>query len=765
MKFKILLLLIFYFNDIICETKDDCYLHTTCGECIGFAGNVCVWCEQGEMPDGFRRCIPKSEADLNAKWCNKTVSPESNITIVLNKEFRDEGDIVQLRPQQIQIKARPGVPIPFQIGFQPAKFYPLDIYYLMDISYSMKSSTEALQKQAQTIYTALTGYTNNVRLGLGSFVEKPAFPYVDDVKKKNPHIAFAFRNHLSLTTDVKVFENSIQNIELGANYDDQEAGLDALMQVMTCQDQLDWRKKAIKIIVLCTDSTYHSAGDGKVIGIIKPNDMKCHVHNNEYNRTMSLTYDYPSVSQINHIASNNSFIVVFAVKKGVLEDYKELAKHIIGARYAELKDGNDAVEIIKTAYLKAAESAPLNYNFPPFVELNLDPVCNSKTDLPSNCRSTPEHETVTTNAILTVKYCPPDGTLEHKLKINAVGYQDQVLIDLKILCKCDCEDVTPIAVSPKCNNAGVIQCGICKCNKGSYGVDCRCTGTSTSNEEMNKCYMNADDKKWCSGNGECRCGKCEKCNKGFSGNFCQFNDESCPRNDQNILCSGHGICTLGKCQCDSDYTDSDCSCLQKNDTCTAPYSEDMCSKNGVCKCGSCKCKQEPGGKSYSGIFCDTCDDCAKERCKQLEGYAVCNFLNNKDKCDDQFKNNNTIVTFLNKTEFNGPNWEGAQWCRKELENGSFVNFKYKYELGKLNMGIQDEAEMPNEANKYIAIGSAIGIALLIGIISLIVWKIMIDIHDKREYRKFIEEAETAGYQNVLYTPPTQQFRNPAFDNN
>lgn len=129
------------------------------------------------------------------------------------------------------------------------------------------------------------------------------------------------------------------------------------MQAMICEKELDWRNNSRRIIVLCTDSTYHSAGDGKMLGIIKPNDMKCHLKDNLY--SMATKLDYPSVSQINKIATEGNFIIIFAAKlslhKDVNIDYTYLSKEILGAKYAELKAKSNIVGMIKNAYLVSVQ--------------------------------------------------------------------------------------------------------------------------------------------------------------------------------------------------------------------------------------------------------------------------------------------------------------------------------------------------------------------------------------------------------------------------
>lgn len=87
--------------------------------------------------------------------------------------------VVQFKPQHLHIKSRPGVPLKITMSYKPAKDYPLDVYYLMDYSATMKQHAKTLRNQGNEIYSELIKLTNNVRLGIGSFVEKNALPYVE----------------------------------------------------------------------------------------------------------------------------------------------------------------------------------------------------------------------------------------------------------------------------------------------------------------------------------------------------------------------------------------------------------------------------------------------------------------------------------------------------------------------------------------------------------------------------------------------------------
>ena len=57
--------------------------------------------------------------------------------------------------------------------------------------------------------------------------------------------------------------------------------------------------QARKLLVFSTDAGFHYAGDGKLGGIVKPNDGVCHL-DAKGTYTHSVLQDYPSVSHINH---------------------------------------------------------------------------------------------------------------------------------------------------------------------------------------------------------------------------------------------------------------------------------------------------------------------------------------------------------------------------------------------------------------------------------------------------------------------------------
>lgn len=58
-----------------------------------------------------------------------------------------------------------GMPYTFQLHFKRAQGYPVDLYYLMDLSYSMKDDLENVKQLGNNLLTELTRITGNARIG------------------------------------------------------------------------------------------------------------------------------------------------------------------------------------------------------------------------------------------------------------------------------------------------------------------------------------------------------------------------------------------------------------------------------------------------------------------------------------------------------------------------------------------------------------------------------------------------------------------------
>lgn len=103
--------------------------------------------------------------------------------------------------------------------------------------------------------------------------------------------------------------------------------------------------------LIISDDEYHIAGDGKLAGVIESNPAKCYTDDNEYR-----IYDYPSISQINHVAKLNKVNIIFAIVKKpnspVEMSYSKLSKRIANSNFGILDehDDNNVINLVLENY-------------------------------------------------------------------------------------------------------------------------------------------------------------------------------------------------------------------------------------------------------------------------------------------------------------------------------------------------------------------------------------------------------------------------------
>lgn len=117
----------------------------------------------------------------------------------------------------------------------------------------------------------------------------------------------------------------MQAANVSGNLDAPEGGFDAIMQAVVCTNEIQWREKARRILLFSTDAGFHYAGDGKLGGIVTPNDGQCHLDSASREYTHSALLDYPSLSQINSKIQEHKVNIIFAVTEDQESIYAKLA--------------------------------------------------------------------------------------------------------------------------------------------------------------------------------------------------------------------------------------------------------------------------------------------------------------------------------------------------------------------------------------------------------------------------------------------------------
>lgn len=769
---------------------------TSCGACIRKSA-ICSWCASDSFPRAHPRCDVKSNLKRNNCSDADIEDPKSTQSITMNADYTSGSQVnkidpVQIRPQKLAFKVRPNDKRNFVLSFQQQQNYPVDLYLLLDKTSSIISREEAKTKLiglGNDLPKAMEDITNNFKMGFGSFVDKNVAPYsawtkqLLDNRCQSPTgeciPAYLFKNEEKLGVNAGKFAETMRESleKISLSIDDTEGGLEALIQVLDCNSNIDWRENSRKIVVYSSNSKFHLAGAGKLGGATKQGKMSCGMQSDsdKYNNVIN---DYPSVSQIAAKLSEKKINVIFAVTQMVKEDYQLLKSYLDEAEVGVLeKNSSNIVDLIKNQYNALRSRVQFKPQDADNVEFQFQSKCRgdvlAKT---AKCENLRIGENVDFNVSMTVspEICKgKNGTVKKVVTIGAVGLNEQVTINLEVICDCECEKPGNEKVdSPVCENGnGTLICGTCKCNDGRYGRNCECDETEMSNEVAKKQCINGNDTDICSDNGECICGVCNcfpiagNSDQIYSGKFCNCNDYNCPFiriNGVKELCGGtsRGSCKCSKCLCSEDWSGPDCSCTKDETTCKASNNK-TCNDLGECKCGKCHCFTN-GTKKMTGPTCEDCLDCPS-RCTEYEDCAQCKGFGTGRYSIDECEQKCGKTTQLKKDL---PSGEGIRECKGSLDKKCDFFFTYTYTADNdVRIVVSDEKKCAEEAPVVAIVGGTVAAVVLIPLLLIILFIFIRNRRDAKEFADFMKEREKAKWDsaaNPIYKDPKSTFQNPTY---
>lgn len=67
----------------------------------------------------------------------------------------------------------------FVVEVRQLERYPVDLYYLVDVSASMQENLDRLKTVGLALSHQMKEHSSDFRVGFGSFVDKPVSPYID----------------------------------------------------------------------------------------------------------------------------------------------------------------------------------------------------------------------------------------------------------------------------------------------------------------------------------------------------------------------------------------------------------------------------------------------------------------------------------------------------------------------------------------------------------------------------------------------------------
>ncbi|CAM4532355.1 unnamed protein product [Caretta caretta] len=595
----------------------------TCTVCLAL-GPECGWCSQEDFMSGATQ---KGRCDmifnLIKKGCQSEFIENPTIRVTIPSDHKEN---TQVTPGEVSIQLHPGGKASFMLKVHPLEKYPVDLYYLVDVSASMHDNIEKLNSVGFDLSKKMANISIDFRLGFGSYVDKTASPYISihperihnqcrdyNLDCMPPH---GYIHVLSLTDNIAEFKNAVNKQKISGNIDTPEGGFDAMLQAAVCQSHIGWRKEAKRLLLVMTDQTSHLALDSKLAGIVIPNDGNCHLKDNVYIKATSM--EHPSLGQLSEKLIDNNINVIFAVQGNQFHWYKDLLPLLPGtvARQIESQAAN-LNDLVVEAYQKLISEVKIQVdNQIQDLHFNVTAICpdgSRKTGM-EGCKNVAYNEEVLFNVSVAMKGCGTTGGRKYVI-IRPIGFNETTIINIYKNCACQCED-------------SARHKRICVDETFLNGESTHCEDTNCSSSEdtfpSERCKLHPD-QPICSGQGDCIGGRClchkTKLGKVY-GKYCEMDDFSCPYYHGN-LCAGNGECEVGKCKCFHGWEGDRCQCSSLTAEHCINSKGQICSGRGACICGKCECTDP---RSF-GRFCEYCPTC-NNACDENRNCVQCHYSNN-----------------------------------------------------------------------------------------------------------------------------------------
>ncbi|XP_042739727.1 integrin beta-4 isoform X3 [Lagopus leucura] len=638
----------------------------------------------------------------------------------------------QVAPQAMFMRLRAGEEMSFNMDvFQPLES-PVDLYILMDFSYSMSDDLDNLKSMGQNLAEFLQALTSNYTIGFGKFVDKVSSPQTDMRPEKlrepwnNADSPFSFKNVIRLTNNINYFSQELRKERISGNLDAPEGGFDAILQTAVCKDKIGWRKDSTHLLVFSTESAFHYEADGTNVlaGILARNDEECHLDTHG-TYVYDTKQDYPSVPTLVRLLGQHNIIPIFAVTNHSYSYYEKLHKYFPISEIGVLQeDSSNIVELLRTAFERIRSKMDIRADFvPKALKTEFISSMYEKTESGSFhiTRGEVGKFQVRVKALEHVggqHVCTlPEKDRQGIIHVKPTSLSDSLQVQASIVCDvCPCEQ-QPDFRSPKCSFHGDFICGQCICHAGWRGDTCDCSPASSLNNEA---CIRPGDVEPCSGRGECLCGKCqcypEDLMQRFDGDFCQYDVLQCPRTS-GFLCNDRGRCSKGACVCESGWEGPGCECPTSNDTCIDSRGG-ICNNQGRCECGRCICDKaslytsSTCEISYSLGFQAVCESIRD--CVQCQAWGTGNRKGNCSTCHLHVQ----MVEELKKEEAN-------EHCSFQDEEDD-CTYHYTLEgdpsvLPNATVQVQKKKECPPGSFLWL-IPLLIFLILLLGLLLLLCWR-------------------------------------------
>ena len=769
--------------------------NSSCAECIA-AGPDCQWCSTPLLAD----CIPTSSSCPNV---TDAVNPRS--TLVSLDERSVEVGQSQVSVSSVRMKLRVNETQTFKVSVRAQENFPLDLYMLMDLSFTFRDDLVTVKRVAPDIVSAVRKLTSQFQVGFGTFVDKTTAPFSAPIALRlgfnesgQPSACSAnlcsrpvsYEHVVNLTNSSDLFDQSVQNLIISTSSDVPEGTLDAMMQAVVCTEVVGWREEARKVLLVMTDDLMHTAGDGRLAGIYRPNDAKCHTQfdpgKNQTLYSDSLVYDYPTIEQMRMRLEQFGVVPVFAISGSqiVKKYFENIAETFAGFTEPLTPDAENLISVIEQAYNQLVDRASLNFSsLPAYLKVSIAADCPLDSNRTSdNGCSGIGNDIVNFTVNVTLTRCPDE--LRNSGKKNFTIFVrpafGRFTVEVEGQCSCDCEQ-NPDINSSSCSGNGNLICGLCDCSEEWSGNDCSCSRAACPTTMRGECGG--------SSRGECVCGNCScfqlSVPKGqtFFGNACQCDNSQCLQpNGPGIECSGRGTCECnGGCKCGTSSltglphngTYCECNtedCISDGDPCRQNGTCTVCNGHGTCDPCRKECMQCES--SFTGTYCQVNESAqlcmaASQACLVCYGEAAEQRLPNPAMLCPTLSCPNYIPLHNDPEPFEGYQINGTlenttQRCPDFFDG---IMCTYRFFGGFIDNGAtvfhvlhRNCLPIPIWAIALIILF----VLLILGILILIIVKLIYVWLDYREVRRLnleVQNTKFTTFQSPLYHDPNVKYTN------
>ncbi|MFD2206064.1 DUF5801 repeats-in-toxin domain-containing protein [Kiloniella antarctica] len=189
----------------------------------------------------------------------------------------------------------------------------VDMYLLQDLTGSFSNDLANVRTAISGLIGKIDGgeFSADIRLGTGSFKDKPLSPYGD-------RSDYVFQNAENVTDDLAAVQSAVDGFSATGGNDGPEGQIEALLNLAQNASDLGFRSGASKYVVLTTDNSFHKAGDASSLG----------ANDGDGDLTADLDEDYPSLAQLKAALDASGIVPIFMATSGYVSEYQALVDYL-----------------------------------------------------------------------------------------------------------------------------------------------------------------------------------------------------------------------------------------------------------------------------------------------------------------------------------------------------------------------------------------------------------------------------------------------------